>query len=83
MGAFRGWGYCWCTDVHWDIRKERGITDDPDTYIGFLIEKLTGWEPSADVVFWLGLSVFSFCFFASVYLNLRDLRRRKLAQARP
>ena len=82
MGAFKGWGYCYCTDVHWKIRRDMGIADDPETYIGFLIEKVTGIEPSGDFVFWLGLTVFSFCFFASLFLNLRDIRRRKMAQAR-
>ena len=82
MGAFKGWGYCYCTDVHWSIRRQMGITDDPDTYIGFLIEKVTGLEVGGDFVFWLGLSVFSVSFFASLILNIRDIRRRKMAQVR-
>lgn len=83
MGAVKGWGYCVCTDVHWKIRREMGIVDDPPTYIGFLIQKATGVLPSDAFVFWLTLSVFLLSFAASIGLNLRDLRRRKLAPARP
>ena len=83
MGAFYGWGYCLCTDLHWKIRREMGITGEPNTFIGFLIQKVTGVLPSRDFVFWLTISVFTFSFFASVILNVRDLRRRPILQARP
>lgn len=83
MGATKGWGYCLCTDLHWKIRRDMGITDDPPTYVGFLIQKVTGVLPSDAFVFWLTLSVFLVSFVASISLNLRDLRRRKVAPARP
>jgi hypothetical protein len=83
MGAVYGWGYCLCTDVHWDIRRRMGITDDPDTYVGFLLWRVTGVLPSDAFVFWLTVSVFAVSFGASLFLNLRDLRKRRAAEARP
>ncbi len=83
MGAFKGIGYCLCTDYHWKIRREMGITDDPNTYVGLLIKKLTGVEAGADFVFWLTLTVFTFSFFASIFVNIRDRSRQKTAEARP
>ncbi len=83
MGAFKGIGYCFCTDVHWSIRRQMGITDDPPTYIGFLIQRATGVLPSDEFTFWLTVVVFVASFAASAALNIRDLRRRKAAFARP
>lgn len=83
MGAFYGWGYCLCTDIHWDIRRELGFTGEPDTYIGFLIQKATGVRASEEFVFWLTVCVFCVSFFGSLFLNIRDLRRRPALQARP
>jgi hypothetical protein len=83
MGAFKGWGYCFCTDYHWKIRREMGIADDPPTYIGFLFKQVTGSVPSDDFIFWLTVSVFSVSLVMSVVLNVLDFRRRKTNPARP
>lgn len=83
MGAVKGWGYCVCTDLHWSIRRQMGIHDDPPTYIGFLIQKVTGVLPGEGFVFWLTLIVFALSFGASLGLNLRDWARRKRADVRP
>lgn len=83
MGAFYGWGYCLCTDVHWGVRKQMGFVGEPNTYIGFLIQKVTGALPSEDFVFYLTVSVFSVSFLGSIVLNIRDLRRRPVFEARP
>ncbi|MBX3119021.1 MAG: DUF2784 family protein [Fimbriimonadaceae bacterium] len=83
MGAFKGIGYCLCTDVHSNIRRQMGITDDPPTYVGLLIRKATGFNPSTEFVYWLSAGVFLISLIASVSLNIRDSRRRKAAALRP
>ncbi len=77
LGIFYGWGYCFCTDWHWQVRRHLGYTDQTDSYIAFLIQKLTGvllppaWVDTATVVvFFLALS-------ASLFLNIRDYKRKK------
>jgi hypothetical protein len=83
MGAYYGWGYCLCTDIHWKIRAQMGITGEPNTYIGFLIQKVTGVLPNPQFVYWLTVCVFSVSFLGSLFLNIRDLQRRPTLQARP
>lgn len=83
MGAFYGIGYCLCTDVHSQIRRQMGITDDPPTYVGLLIRKATGMETSTEFVYWLSASIFLGSFIASISLNIRDHRHRKVDTARP
>ena len=43
LGAWYGWGYCPCTDWHWQIRAQLGY-NDPPSYIQLLIRELTGVE---------------------------------------
>ena len=75
LGVYYGWGYCPCTDWHWQVRARMGF-DDPPSYIQLLISELTGLDIStawADVV---TVSVFCLAAVLSVVLNLRDRRSR-------
>jgi hypothetical protein len=81
LGICYGWGYCFCTDWHWQVRHQLGYTDQSDSYIAFLIQKLTGivlpsaWVDTATVlVFFLSLT-------ASFLFNIRDFKRKKRLRA--
>lgn len=41
LGIWYGFGYCPCTDWHWQIREILGYSDPPASYIQFLLHKLT------------------------------------------
>jgi hypothetical protein len=41
-GFWYGWGYCFCTDWHWQVREAMGLYDQSASYIHFLILKTTG-----------------------------------------
>jgi hypothetical protein len=41
LGLFYGWGYCPCTDWHWQIRARLGYVDPP-SYVQLLVTQLTG-----------------------------------------
>ena len=43
LGVVYGWGYCPCTDWHWQVRARLGF-DDPPSYIQVLVRTLTGIE---------------------------------------
>ncbi|MFB6307620.1 MAG: DUF2784 family protein, partial [Flavobacteriales bacterium] len=44
LGFWFGWGYCFCTDWHWRVREQLGYEIRTNSYIDFLIMKLTGIE---------------------------------------
>ena len=50
FGITRGFGYCFCTDWHWNVLYRMGHPDLPRSYITFLIETLTGWRPDDGLV---------------------------------
>lgn len=76
LGIWYGWGYCACTDWHWQVRRNLGYRDESDSYIHFLILKLTGANLSQQLVENATLAVFVVSVFMSVWLNIRDRRKR-------
>ena len=77
LGIWYGWGYCLCTDWHWDIREKLGYTDESGSYIHFLILKLTGVNMNPQLVNNVTLIVFLVSAALSIWLNIRDRSRLK------
>ena len=68
LGIFYGWGYCPCTEWHWQVKYRLGESDLPYSYVKYYVDRLTGisWEPSAvdATVVILGLLAFGLsCWF--------------------
>ena len=77
LGIRYGWGYCLCTDWHWQVREALGIRDDSHSYTHLLIHVLTGLDPSPLVTDILTGGVFAVTALLSIALNLRDRRLRR------
>src|SRR5688572_30155558 len=50
LGIWFGWGYCFCTDWHWDVREHLGYHDVSNSYIHFLLLKFTGFNFSERLI---------------------------------
>jgi hypothetical protein len=76
LGIWYGWGYCACTDWHWQVREAMGFNDRSNSYIHFLLLKLTGKDFNAALVEKVTLYVFLACAGFSIWLNIRDHRKQ-------
>ena len=76
LGIWYGYGYCPSTDWHWRVRARLGYVDLPTSYTKFLIDSLTGWNVSQTFVDMLTLVLLVLAFGASLYLNLKDWRKK-------
>ncbi|HEX6226085.1 MAG TPA: DUF2784 family protein [Chryseolinea sp.] len=77
LGIFYGLGYCFLTDWHWQIRDELGYSNESNSYIHFLILKLTGLSLNESQV-----NIFTAIFFCialglSIFFNIRDRRQKR------
>lgn len=76
LGALYGWGYCPSTDWHWQIKRARGVEELPSSFITYYLDRLTGisWDPGLvdAVVVIVTVAVWTL----SLYLNVRQARRR-------
>jgi hypothetical protein len=76
LGIWYGWGYCLCTDWHWQVRERLGYHDQQNSYIHFLLLKLTGINFNETLVNNVTLIVFVISVVMSVWLNIRDRKQR-------
>lgn len=76
LGIWYGWGYCACTDWHWQVREHLGYHDRSDSYIHFLIHKLTGRDLDPALVEKGTLIIFLLTFVLNILLICRDRRRK-------
>lgn len=74
LGLFYGWGYCFLTDWHWDIREALGYSIDSSSYIRFLLLKLTPFNFSEETVNTWTAILFGAAVVLSLYVNFRDMR---------
>jgi len=80
LGIFYGWGYCPCTDWHWEVKRKLGETNLPSSYVKYYADKLTGltWDPLLvdAAVLILGLLAFAL----SCWFNWQDPISRRYAR---
>jgi hypothetical protein len=78
LGIWFGIGYCPFTDWHWKVRQLLGYNDQSNSYIHFLILKITGINLPENWVDTTTVIVFFTAFSISLYFALkkRILRRK-------
>jgi hypothetical protein len=77
LGIWYGFGFCPCTDWHWQVRMKLGYFDMPSSYIKFLIDSLTGLELNEALVKTLAVTLLALALVASVVTNVRDWKRKR------
>jgi hypothetical protein len=73
---FDNWGYCVCTEWHWDVRARLGLPHG-DSYTHFLFQELTGIDADPRLTDLVTGGVFAITALLSIVLNLRDFLRRR------
>lgn len=76
LGLWYGWGYCPCTDWHWQVRERLGY-DDPSSYTQLLIRVVTGVDIGGPAANALTLGVLVVAATLGVVLHMRDRRRAR------
>ncbi|REJ84283.1 MAG: DUF2784 family protein [Bacteroidetes bacterium] len=76
LGIWYGIGYCPCTDWHWQVRRELGYTEFYNSYIQFLVVKLTGIQISPQITDLVVVLVFVFSLVLSIAWNFRDFKKK-------
>jgi hypothetical protein len=76
LGIFYGFGYCPLTDWHFQILHKLGEHHLPYSYIEYLIERLTAFNPNSELVDTITAVVFFVALTLSIILNIRDNRMK-------
>jgi hypothetical protein len=75
LGIFYGFGYCFLTDWHWQVREKIGYSTESNSYIHFLITELTGFSPDEHLVDVFTAIFFFLAFGLSIYVNIRRSKK--------
>lgn len=72
LGAFYGWGYCFLTDWHYQVRNELDLVVDANSYIHFLLKRFSidFWPPETTEL--LTGILFGTALLLSLFFNFRD-----------
>jgi hypothetical protein len=77
LGAFYGFGYCFLTDWHWQIRDELGYPNPFNSYIHFLITTVFSITVSERFVDILTGALFFAALVMSIATNLKDYKKSR------
>jgi hypothetical protein len=69
LGIWQGWGYCFLTDWHYEVLRRMGQNSLPGSYIAFLVERITGWLPSAGLTNTMTLALAILALVCSLWVN--------------
>ncbi len=75
LGAFYGFGYCFLTDWHWQIRAALGYDNPFNSYIQFLMVSLFSVSVSEQLVNILTAILFFVALTMSIITNYRSLKK--------
>ena len=78
-----GFGYCPCTDWHWQVKMKLGHRLLPRSYIKYLIDELTGLNVDPHFVDTSVIIIFIIVVFLSILLNTKDFiewRRKRVKE---
>lgn len=70
LGIWKGFGYCFLTDWHYEVLRKLGKTDLPNSYIAFLVMTVSGWIPDADLVEIFTVILTFLALVCSVWVNM-------------
>ncbi len=80
LGAFYGWGYCLCTDWHFQIRRRLDYADTESSYVQLIAKHGLGITISPKTSDIIAGSVFLLIVLATAIVWSRDLLRRRKAR---
>jgi len=78
LGIWYGIGYCPLTDWQWQLKEHLGAQELPNSFIKYMVDKVSPVTVSSDVIDALTAGGFAIAAFMSVYLNFfRNKKERQ------
>ena len=77
LGMSYGWGYCFLTDWHWQIKRTLGEVNIPSWYITYWFNSIFDLGFNERVIDQFVLGAFVIIFVCSTVVHIIDIRHRK------
>ena len=76
LGIFYGIGFCPFTEWHWQVLHKLGQYNLPDSYISYLVERLTGFLPDAKLTDIFTFVLYFIALGISIYVNFTGREKK-------
>jgi len=76
VGIWRGWGYCFCTDWHFEVLSKLEMYPKSRSYIHYLIREVTGMNLNESLVIDYTLYVFVALIIITIYQHTGGIRKK-------
>jgi len=76
LGIFYGIGFCPLTEWHWQVLHKLGQYNLPDSYISYLIHRVTGFLPGARITDVFTVSTFFLLLVISILVNVKAMGKK-------
>ena len=76
IGYFYGWGYCFLTDWHWQIKERLGQSLLPNSYITYLTNNIMGLSLADSTVQYYTMLIFVLVLLISSVTHIKDFLKR-------
>lgn len=73
LGIWKGWGYCPCTEWHFEVRRQLNLEVGTNSYIHFLLMQI-GIQLPKEIIDYITLSAFFISLLISLYLNRNKVK---------
>src|SRR4029450_11932986 len=77
LGIWFGWGYCPITHWQWNVKKQLGETNLPNSFIKYYADKISGKDIDPKIVDTTTLIVFLTIIVLTIILNLLNRRKKQ------
>ena len=77
LGIFYRIGYCPLTDWHFKVLIRLGYNNLPNSYIKYIIDRITGLNLNANLVDFFTVFAFFVALIISGYLNIKGFKKAK------
>lgn len=76
FGFWYGWGYCFLTDWHWDIKRALGQRNLPHSFIKYLADWLLGTDISPQLAGHIAIAGLAVAVLGMVFTQWHGFRRK-------
>jgi hypothetical protein len=80
LGIWFGWGYCPITHWQWNVKKQLGETNLPNSFIKYYADKISGKDIDPKIVDTTTLIVFLTVIVLTVILNFLNRRKKAISK---
>lgn len=73
LGINHGFGYCFLTEWHWNVKMKLGHYDMPSSYTKYLFTSLTGLDVNTRLIDWATVLGYIFSLLMALIVSLRSV----------